>query len=59
MCSGVVPDVPSVLLVKSFMILTSRKILDQFQRFNFVQDKSFQPGRLGVPPCDSIITTGG
>ena len=40
-------------------ILTSRKILDQFQRFNFVQDKSFQPGALGVPPCDSIITTGG
>ena len=29
-------------------ILTSRKILDQLQRFNFGQDKSFHPGRLGV-----------
>ena len=58
MCCGVVPDVPSVLLVKSFGILTSRKILDQLQRFNFVQDESFQLGTLGVLG-DSVITTGG
>ena len=48
MRSGVIPDVLPVLLVKSFGILTSRKILDQLQRFNFVQDESFQPGILGV-----------
>ena len=49
MCSGVVPDVPSVLLVKSFGILASRKIPDQLQRFNFFARQIFPAWQTGCP----------